>query len=341
VTVTNIGGMRRRAVSVGADALVHERAMQQDAPLPWLITPARPGVDLLQLCEQQREHLEATLLKHAAILFRGFDLRSAEQFERVIAALSSGALEYQFRASPRTRVAGNIYTSTDYPADEVIFPHNEHSYSPRFPLRLFFFCETPAAEGGETPIGSNRAVLQQLRPELVEKFRQKRVLYVRNYGDGLGLPWQTVFQTEDRSEVDAYCASVGIRTEWKSQTRLRTEQIGPAIARHPRTGEDVWFNHATFFHVTTLPERVQAALTSSFGERDLPTNTFYGDGSPIEQDVLEELRGAYRAAMVKFPWQRGDMLFVDNMLCAHGREPFAGARKILTGMAEPWLAKDL
>jgi hypothetical protein len=32
----------------------------------------------------------------------------------------------------------------------------------------------------------------------------------------------------------------------------------------------------------------------------------------------------------------GDILMVDNMLVAHGREPFSGPRKILVAMAEPF-----
>jgi alpha-ketoglutarate-dependent taurine dioxygenase len=37
---------------------------------------------------------------------------------------------------------------------------------------------------------------------------------------------------------------------------------------------------------------------------------------------------------VAFPWQKGDILMVDNMLAAHGREPFTGPRKIMVAMAE-------
>ena len=276
------GILRRRAVTVSDDTLVRERRWDEGRPLPLVLEPAIAGVDLIGWAALHREELERKVLEHGALLFRGFGVKSVEQFEQVIASLSPGALEYLFRASPRTRVGGNIYTSTDYPADQVIFPHNEHSYSPRFPLRLFFCCHVPSETQGETPIGSTREVLRRIRPEIRESFRKKKVLYVRNYGDGFGLPWQSVFQTSERQQVETYCASVGIQVEWKSGDRLRTSQVGPAIVRHPRTAEEVWFNHATFFHVSTLPREVRESLSGSFADDELPTNTFYGDGSPIE-----------------------------------------------------------
>jgi alpha-ketoglutarate-dependent taurine dioxygenase len=335
------GAMRRKTITVSEQTLVTEKPMFPDSQLPLVIEPAAPGVSLTGWAASQRAALEQKLLQHGAILFRNFGVNTVDQFEQVIAALSPGALEYQFRASPRTRVGGNIYTSTDYPADQMIFPHNEHSYSPKFPLRLFFYCHVAPETRGETPIGSTREVLRRIPAEIVDKFREKKVLYVRNYGDGFGLAWPTVFQTEDRAEVEAYCASVGISVEWKPGNRLRTTQQGPAIMRHPRTGEQVWFNHATFFNVSTLPETIGTSLQASFGPQDLPTNTFYGDGSPIEPEVLELLRAAYLESLVKFQWRQGDVLFIDNMLCVHGREPFAGKRAIMTGMAEALYSKDL
>jgi alpha-ketoglutarate-dependent taurine dioxygenase len=116
---------------------------------------------------------------------------------------------------------------------------------------------------------------------------------------------------------------------------LTTRQIRPAVARHPRTGEMVWFNHATFFHVSTLASSIRDALLSQFSEEDLPNNTYYGDGGPIEPGVLDELRAAYAEATRTFTWQTGDLLLLDNMLMAHAREPFTGPRSILVGLAMP------
>ncbi len=331
---------RRRGIAID-HSLVSYSALLADQTFPLLASPKVSGIDFAQWARNNREQIEQKLLRHGGILFRGFDIRGAAAFERCIEAISGASLEYKFRASPRTQVAGNIYTSTDYPADQPIFPHNEHAYSPVFPLRLYFCCDIPADVGGETPIGDNRRILRDIHPDVLQRFQQKKILYVRNYGDGFGLPWSTVFQTEDRAEVERYCRSVGIDMEWKSNNRLRTKQTGPALMNHPRTGERLWFNHGTFFHVTTLTPVIRDQLLQQFDEQDLPTNTYYGDGSAIEAEVLEHLREIYRKNRVTFPWRAGDLLLLDNMLAVHARTPYRGKRRVLTGMAEACNAEEL
>lgn len=342
-SVPALGAIRRKSIRLQEDNLVTMRPMREGCSLPLLCEPAAEGVSLQAWADRNRALVDSKLHEHGAILFRNFPVASAAGFDQCISAMSGGALEYRFRASPRTQVdpGFHIYTSTDYPQDQKIFPHNEHSYSPVFPLRLFLWCDIAPGDRGETPIGDTRHIFRAIDPAVKETFARKKIMYVRNYGDGFGLPWQTVFQTEDRAQVEAYCSSVGISVEWKADGRLRTRQVGPAIVKHPRTGEALWFNHATFFHVSTLPEQVRDALLADFEPDDLPQNTCYGDGSQIEPDVLEHLRAAYRNAMIEFPWQRGDVLMLDNMLAVHARNEFSGPRRILVSMAEAFHSKDL
>ncbi len=200
--------------------------------------------------------------------------------ERFIQLSSTGLLEYHERSSPRSRVSGNIYTSTEYPADQEIFLHNENSYQFTWPLNLYFFCQTPASTGGETPLADTREIFRRIDPEVRARFEAKKILYVRNFSPGIGLPWQEVFQTSERNVVGEYCRRMEIRFEWKERDGLRISQVRPAMAFHPESGELVWFNHATFFHVSTLDPAIREPLLKQCGEEDLPNNTYYGDGTP-------------------------------------------------------------
>jgi hypothetical protein len=187
-----------------------------------------------------------------------------------------------------------------------------------------------------------RRIYRAIPEEVRRPFEEKGYMYVRNFGDGFGLSWQEAFQTDDPAQVEAYCAANRIDAEWKDGGRLRTRQVRRAVAKHPRSGETAWFNHATFFHRTTLDPSVRAAFEAAFhAEDDFPNNTLYGDGTPIAPETMELLRGIYRDNTVRFPWQPGDVLMLDNLLTAHARDPFRGPRKVLTAMADPFRWDDV
>jgi alpha-ketoglutarate-dependent taurine dioxygenase len=208
------------------------------------------------------------------------------------------------------------------------------SYSRSWPLKLWFLSVVPARTGGRTPIADSRRVFQRISPAVRERFADRQVMYVRNYGSGLDLPWQEVFQTRERDEVERFCRAAGIDFAWKEGDGLTTRQICQAVARHPQTGDQVWFNQAHLFHVSALEAAARELLLRQFTECGLPRHALHGDGSPIDVSALDENRAAYERETVLFAWEKGDVLLLDNMLTAHGREPFEGPRQLLAGMAE-------
>lgn len=330
------GKVRRSAVSVSQDRLIKAEPLNPQSPLPLMVRPLIEGVDLTVWASANPEFIETELSKRGAILFRDFQVGGVDGFEQFIRTTSGELIEYTYRSTPRTQVRGSIYTSTEYPPDQSIPLHNEMAYSCKWPMKLCFFCVQPAERGGETPLADSRRVFARIDPGIRERFVEKRLMYVRNYGRGIDLPWQVVFQTSDRAAVEDYCRSAHIEFEWAEGDRLWTRQICQSVGRHPKTGDNVWFNQAHLFHVSSLDPQTRENLSAVYAEKEFPRNVYYGDGSRIEDSVLDHIRQVLEQEAIIFPWQANDVLMLDNMLVAHGRTPFSGARKVLAGMAQPF-----
>jgi alpha-ketoglutarate-dependent taurine dioxygenase len=325
------GWVAGRGVAAASQLRSDERAHS----LPFLVQAEVSSTSLVEWIASNRDELDGHLLKHGGILFRGFAIESADQFEEVIGTVSGRLLDYTYRSTPRTIVSGKIYTSTEYPPHQTIPLHNENSYTRDWPMKIWFFSRICATTGGETPIADSRRVCQRIPREVRDRFERKGVMYVRNYGSGFDLPWQEVFQTSDRADVEDFCRKLEMQFEWLRNDRLRTRQVCQAVASHPVTGETVWFNQAHLFHVSRLPEEVRDAMLTIFAEEDLPRNVYLGDGAAIDSADLDLICDAYEQEKVAFQWERGDVLLLDNMLTAHARNPFTGERQVVVGMAEP------
>jgi alpha-ketoglutarate-dependent taurine dioxygenase len=136
------------------------------------------------------------------------------------------------------------------------------------------------------------------------------------------------------AEVAAYCTSHGIEHRWIDETLLRTEQRSQGVALHPSTGERVFFNQAHLFHVSSLEPEAEQALIEAYGRDRLPRHARFGDGGELPRSDLDQVRAAFRAHRIAFPWQRGDVLLLDNMQAAHGRRPFTGKRQVVAALMD-------
>jgi alpha-ketoglutarate-dependent taurine dioxygenase len=330
-----------KAINVSQEDLVKVSFLRPEQTLPLVVEPALKEVNLMDWARNNREWIETALLKYGGILFRGFGLSQQAHFEQFLGAISLPLMEYMEGATPRTKMGEKVYTSTEFPPERSISIHNELCYVMTWPMKILFYCVTAPEQGGETPIGDVRKVLRRLDEKVLRPFVEKGWMLLRNFGGGFGPSWHTSYHVPDKASLEAYLRHARIDFEWIDDSHLRTRQVRPAVSRHPRTGEAVWFNHIGFWHVSSLEPELRRLFLSELKEDGLPFNTYYGDGSPIEDSVIDELRQAYEAEMIAFRWQEGDILLLDNMLTAHGRSPFVGSRKILTAMGEPYTRQDM
>jgi alpha-ketoglutarate-dependent taurine dioxygenase len=310
------------------------RPLSDLGELPLLVEPRDPGLAITEALTDIRRCVAANLFSSGGLLLRGFGVEGPSEFQKFAAGFNHSLLAYDYGSTPRSSVIDGVYTSTEYPASQHIPLHNEQSYTREWPMKLWFYCMTPALTGGDTPIADSRQIFRRISPAIRDRFITKGLMYIRNYGKGLDVPWQKVFNTTEPCKVEAYCAARDIMCEWKADGELRTRQLCQVVEHHPATGDEVWFNQAHLFHISAFEPSVRELLLDTVGTEDLPRNVYYADGSSIEWDILEEIRSVLNETAIRFPWHVNDILMIDNMLTAHGRTAFTGKRKVLVAMAE-------
>ena len=329
----SLGAIRRKAVDLSHFNPVRESQLTANQPLPLVLEPAAEQVDLAEWIRTNRDYVQQKITAHGGVLFRGFGLTTASEFESAAAAIC-GELFADYGDLPRESLAEKVYTSTPYPEDKTILYHNESSHMSSWPSRINFFCLTVAREGGATPVVDCRKVYQGLDPVIRDTFEQKGLLYVRNFCEGLDVSWQRFFGTEDRAVVEDACRKAGTTCEWWGKDNLRIMQRCRAVLLHPKTGEKSFFNQVQLHHVHCLDPDTRDSLLSMFKREELPRHVYYGDGSPIEDAVMDHVGEVYERYAVRFQWQQYDLISLDNMVTAHARDTYAGPRKIVVALGE-------
>ena len=171
---TQTGGIRgMRRTQVATTRLIETAFLPgKEEQTPLIVTPAVENVDLAEWCTANKDELDGYLDRYGAIVFKGFGLESAADFERTAAAVSP-ELFAEYGDLPQESTTERIYHSTPYPADKTILFHNESSHLPQWPLRQFFFCVIPAADRGQTPLLDCRRRLRRPRSRAEGRVRRE------------------------------------------------------------------------------------------------------------------------------------------------------------------------
>jgi alpha-ketoglutarate-dependent taurine dioxygenase len=282
---------------------------------------------------EHRDSLRAAIGQHGSLVVRGLGLRDAAGGEAVFRQLGSLMTEREAFASRRTYSDG-VYSASKWPPNQHMCMHHELSYALEVPSLMLFTCLVAPTSGGATQVADSAAVLEALPVDLVDKFERLGWLLIRNYNEDIGASIVEAFGTEDRRAVETYCRANAIQFEWQPDGSLRTWQRRSAIVRHPRTGQRCWFNQIAFLNEWTMDPDLHEYLLDIYGQDGLPFNTRFGNGDRIGPEVIQLLDEVYAKNTLFEPWQTGDLLLVDNIRTAHGREEFEGPREVVVAMAD-------
>ncbi len=312
--------------------------LEDEVTLPLIVDVGeKNGSQFIDYFRANEKEIEEWRLIHGAVKFKGVLIDTIDDFQSIVNGISDKFLNYIDGNSPRTKLTGNVYTSTEYDQSQKITMHNELSYSAKWPNKIYFSCIEPAETGGETFLADSRKILQAMNPAIVEEVEKKGINYIRNLhgGQGMGPSWQDTFETDDKNQLEAYCKSYNIDFAWKENGALKLIQSSKGIIKHDITGEKLWFNQIDQFHPSHLGDELYDIMQTLYDSvSDFPMYVEFGDHTSIGEEMVQEILATNNKLTVAPTWEKNEFLLVDNVLVCHGRNSYTGSRSVLVAMSK-------
>ncbi len=346
---------------------VIKKTFLSDSYLPIVYEPISSSVrrtDILSWINDNQREWHRDLETYGAILLRGFPFENAVDFQAVLYSTKEKLGEFYLGTSPRDKVVQHVFTASELPPHYPIMQHAEMSFLDNPPKLLFFFAEQVSKFGGETPLTDLRLIYKELNPDIIKKIEKYGIRYRRKY-DGPSNKsrfslwktkrWDEMFGTTNLMEVNKISKKNRFKLDWYGKDSLEITNSQSGFRRHPRTKTISWHNHVQTFHfespvieVWNICKRQRtfrslwvAILLSILtfikelsGPENYDVHVTYGNGEEFTSEEIKIICNLFWKHMVANPWNKGDLLIIDNFSVSHGRLPFTGQRKILVGWSE-------
>ena len=303
-------------------------------PFPVVLQCRTPGNlrESLAFLSRLRAPLLGRLSEVSAILFRGFPLASAQDFDAFVAAFDLPNFPYDESLSNAVRInkTPRVFTANEAPPSVTIFLHHEMAQTPIYPSKLFFFCEQPAESGGATPLCRSDILWQRLveaAPNFARDCETKGLRYSsvmpseNDPKSGMGRSWQSTLRAHTPLEAEERLGTLGYTWQWEDGGCLRvTSPVLPAVRKLP-DGRTTFFN------------QLIAAYHGWKDTRNDPSKAIrHGDDTPLDAAGAKAAADIAESLTFDVPWRRGDVTLVDNYVVMHGRRTFTGTRKVLASL---------
>lgn len=119
-------------------------------------------------------------------------------------------------------------------------------------------------------------------------------------------------------------AKLGMKLDWTEDGGVKTI-MGPipAIKYDKSRQRKTWFNSMV------------AAYTGWKDARNDPVKAVtFGNGKPLPADIVHDCLKILEEECVAIPWQKGDVLLIDNWAVLHARRSFNPPRRILASLCK-------
>lgn len=325
----------------------NEPLAMSDATIPGQQTRSDDVFPYVYLCDKLVDMEQAAvwvgarkteLLKrataHGTVLFRGFPVASAEDFDAFITPLGLENFPYKKSLSNAVRVnkTERVFTANESPPTVDILFHHEMAQTPLYPRWIMFFCEKAADEGGATQLCRSDWLYERLKaecPDFVQACEAKGLRYTNvmpgdnDPNSGMGRSWRSTLGVETREDAKARLAELNYDFEWLEDDCLRATTPQLQAVKEIAPGRRVFFN------------QLIAAYGGWKDARNDPSKAIrHGDGSVLDADAVQRAIEISEELSFEAEWQPGDVALIDNTIVMHGRRPFKGTRKVLASLGQ-------
>lgn len=290
---------------------------------------------------EHRAAVDDAIFEYGAVLFRGFPVTSAEEFDRLMDNFPRYQEGYVAGMSPRDTVKGKVLESTRLVNDFKICLHSEMAYMKHYPARIALFCKQAAPVRGSTTLGSMDEFMARLPADLRAKLERHKAHIVRSFapaGASKGkaevdhhsnIGWDSAFYTESKEEVERLCDRLGIQYEWNEDGSLSLTEEVPIFTAHPRDGK---LYYRSNLHTNRVAEGRSDITVSRRTKR--PEGHYLDNGEMLTDEETNIITGLYDAIELDWRYENGDVAIADNLKCAHGRDTFEGPREVMVALLD-------
>jgi hypothetical protein len=297
---------------------------------PYLVENTNNITDQDALLTWVKEHaasFKTELDKQGALLFRGFPINSAENFDAFSAAFGYDDFTHNESLSNAVRInlTPRVFTANEAPPNVEIFLHHEMAQTPIHPEKIFFCCLAAAEKGGATPLCRSDHLYSAFKsehPDWAAQFKELGLKYTTHIPatddneSGQGRSWRSTLSVASKVEAENRLKDLGYSWQWQpDESLIATTPALPAVRELPDGGES-FFNQVLAAYCGWKPVE----------DNGKPVLTF-GNGEHIPKQVLDSLVQLSKNFIYPAEWQDGDIALIDNHRVMHGRYPYSGSIK--------------
>jgi len=351
-----------------------ERLIDTEEPTPLVIERQGNSGSLIFLREflsSNSAEIVMDIASHGAVLLRGFDLQSPQDFESATLSISKfqGINECLMSEPGREVVQGTrcvLHTNTLYRTGGSLYLggfHSENYYSPDVPNYISFYCEQSSRLGGETGLVNTAKLFSDL-PETVKTELRRRAYWAAAW------PLTTMASRYGLSaqQMEQFCLDSGLPVVMQHGQKYAS-MYKPCVIEHPITKEHALaFNYAVELMRHGLDRAIQRLFLPDYSAREWllhrlswrfpligvldKLDVLFRDPGTVWRTLFrksldtrvgeifsKETTGLFATSIRKryssFKWRAGDLLIVDNLKMAHSGMPGSGARTLRVLICNP------